>query len=204
MPKMQGAIHYCRQNNISFDRLIDDFKNGTIPEEYDDFFYRTLDEIKELCKQDKNVNIKAIVEGFIHDEQNIGYLQEIIDNRLTRYRETKVLRDLENRNAVDLIHYIESLFSDYIVRFDPLWFDSYLRFGFTSKQEMERVSSHLNSLVHYYVYRRYTQKYIEMDLGDKLGLAPSTCRIIADLIEKNFETICMGDILLALNHLSKD
>ena len=75
MPKMQGAIHYCRQNNISFDRLIDDFKNGTIPEEYDDFFYRTLDEIKELCKQDKNVNIKAIVEGFIHDEQNIGAIE---------------------------------------------------------------------------------------------------------------------------------
>lgn len=195
-------IAYCKEHQINFDQLIEDYQNQCLNDEHKEFFYQVMDDLREELKDDQ-VMLEPLVQGLVEKIENINYIDNLIDQSLSQYRNMERLRQLEKEDSKQLFNFLVHLFDEYIVRTDPYFLEHASEFGFSSKQEMEMIAEHLDSMVHYYVYKRLTQKYIQMDLRDELGVSLPTCHYISELIEKNFQSICLGDILSSLTVLMK-
>lgn len=116
------------------------------------------------------------------------------------YEELCLLREIEDRNDESVRGLLSTIYSKYIVRFEP----GYLS-NFADKEYDEDALGNLIAcityLTDYYIVRNYTLKGIIKDLEDESGLSQENCEYWGDLIEQNYSMLKMNFIVSELGNI---
>ena len=98
-------IAYCKEHQINFDQLIEDYQNQCLNDEYKEFFYQVMDDLREELKDDQ-VMLEPLVQGLVEKIENINYIDNLIDQSLSQYRNMERLRQLEKEDSKQLFNFL--------------------------------------------------------------------------------------------------
>lgn len=154
------------------------------------------------CKED-------VIEG---DTKKLKNIEKLVDNDLlykniTLYIEgilkpyfaAAPLRVSEVKDGEWTKKIIEEIFLNTILRFNPDMIDRYAEYGFNSEDAFTEYISTLDVLCSFVVERNFCYETIEEVVYSHLRLSKANCKIIATLIDSNFDKLKINYIIEKLS-----
>lgn len=150
-------------------------------------FNRLFEALRNACKQEKS-DIKKLCVQYM-DKKGEKWLLERVNNSLEPYFAFGFLRAWQIENIERCKIFIEYVFENVIIRFDPKCAPKYCNKEKVSTSEFIKAAKILDSLVDYYIKCHFTSRAIVDDLIHETDLEKSICEYISQKIDENYLTL---------------
>lgn len=173
-----------------------------------DWKYRELlsiliTELRNIKKSDDK-ELFGKFEQMIANDKFFELFNTYTENTLIFYRNLEGLRreNLETQERIKI--FLDDVFQNHILRFDPEIAQRYEEYHLSSEEEAENAIQSIGSLTEYYVRRLYATYYIIDDFKDETGFSDDLCKYYAGLLDKHFQEIKLNILMQDMESLQSN
>lgn len=185
MKEIREYFNNLKQDKINIDKLIEKYQKGELSENEKNILFSLFDLLKSFVKS-SDVDLKVVLKEFIDNKTVINIIDKIVMESLENYFNMSKLREIEKTNYLLAKEFIDELFNQYIVKYNPRFSDNYSTYNFESQKQMIKIIDAFNFLFTFYADMNFVLEYIYNDLLEELGLTPR----LTDYCVKKYEQNC--------------
>lgn len=157
-----------------------------------------------ICKEEvieNETSTQKEVEQLVNNDLVYKNIQEYVNGQLRPYYATSVLRTIAVKDAERIKTVIKEIFDMVILRYNPQILQEYEKFGYVSEDAFIEFLNILDSMCSLIVKRNLHIDAIEKFIYMNTRLPKDTCKQMAKIIDKNFESLKMSYIIEELSKL---
>lgn len=142
---------------------------------------------------------KKEIEKFINNDLVFANLNEVIDDMLSAYYASASIRAMEKKQLEKAKECVGKIFHKGVLRFYPEIISEYKEYEFDSAEAFSNFLNAFGALCDFIVEQNFYYDSIVKALYNNMRLSKELCEYIAELIEKNFQTMKLTLILKKIN-----
>lgn len=200
MKNIEQYFKKLNDENIDINNLITRYKTNDLENEEKNKVYELFEILKKF-KKCNNMEIAVVLKQYISKKNLIEYIEKIINTSLKRYYDVAKLREIENKNFYLAKAFINDMFDQCIIRFNPNFINRYEEYDFESSIQIENTISSFYFLFEFYASRGFEKNYIIDDLREELELSKELTNYCVELFEKNYMLIRQNIIMYKIQEL---
>lgn len=174
-------------------KYIDDDNNFQIDEKILEEFNKLYVLLSENYKIDKN-EVRKVCSKYL-DKSDSEWLDNHIINSLEPYFTFEFMRQLQENEFKQCFEFIDYVFDNVIVRFDPQCAIRYCNEHKITTDIFIDASKMLGGMVNYYINQHYTDNAIIKDINEETSLNVEICNYICKKINDNYLTLQLNAII---------